>query len=128
MPILDALAIMTKNIVAQEGQSVKAVFVETGEYDPDTASCKTIETKIDCKAIFLDLAIESHGDLTYGGTLIEKGDREVYLPYNSLFPRKPSPTGDYLLDIKNSKWRIVQIKENNPSGVNEILYKLLVRR
>ena len=128
MAILDQLATMAQQMVNSEGQNVSVTFVTTGTYNPATSSVANTTTTIACKAIFLDFAIEGHGDTTYNGTLIEKGDREVYLPHYSGFPRKVNPGIDYIVDAAGIKWRIIQVKSNNPTGANEILYKLLVRK
>lgn len=116
-------------MIAQEGQNVTVGFVgQSGTYDPTTGKNVPAATvNVASKAIFLDYALESYSLINNKGTLIEKDDKEVYLSHQSGFPRKPSPT-DTITDASGVKWRIITVKEDNPSGVLTIKYTLQVRR
>lgn len=129
MGVLNSLKAMADRMIAQEGQSVTVGFLgQSGTYDPTTGkNTPTATVSIPSKAVFLDYALESYSLTNNKGTLIEKDDKEVYLSHQTGFPRKPSPT-DTLTDASGVKWRIITVKEDNPSGTLTIKYTLQVRR
>lgn len=133
MSRLSALKTMADRVLAREGQDVTVYFVDTTSTDYDPGSllpppAPIAPTAVASKAVFLDFALLSNGAMVGNNTLIEKGDNEVYLQHATGFPRAVSPSGDYIIDNKGTKWRVVLVKSNNPSGSLEIMYKLMVRR
>jgi len=131
MGVLNSLKAMADRMIAAEGQSVNVYFVDqdNGGYDPDlSTSVNSAPVVVATKAVLLNFALESTGSTTYNGILVEKDDRECYLSWKSTFPRDPDALGDYLIDSANTKWRIMTMKHNNPSGSTEIMYNLLLRR
>lgn len=129
MGVLNSLKAIADRMIAQEGQSVTVGFLgQSGTYDPTTGKNTPAATvSITSKAVFLDYALESYSLTNSKGTLIEKDDKEVYLSHQTGFPRKPSPT-DTIIDASGVKWRIITVKEDNPSGALTIKYTLQVRR
>jgi len=129
MAILNQLALIASDLIKKEGQPVIVNFIgQSGVYDPTTGKNTPAATvPITSYAVFLDYALESYSLTTSKGTLIEKDDKEVYLKWESTYPRKPSPT-DYIVDKAGVKWRIVTVKEDNPSGSCVIKYTLQLRR
>jgi len=131
MGVLNSLKAMADKMIAAEGQGVNIYFVDqdNGGYDPDTsANTSSAPVVVGTKAVLLNFALESTGKTTYNGVLIEKDDREAYVSWQAGFPRDPGVVGDYLVDSANTKWRIMTMKHNNPSGSVEIMYNLLLRR
>ena len=129
MAILDNLKKMSDQMIVSEGQTVTVNFIgQSGTYDPSTGKNAPAATvSVNSYAVFLDYALESYSLTTAKGSLIEKDDKEVYLQWQSTFPRKPSPT-DFVVDKNNIRWRIITVKEDNPSGSCVIKYTLQVRR
>lgn len=129
MRVLDALKRMADNMIVREGQTVTVNFIgQSGTYDPTTGKNTPAATvPITSYAVFLDYALESYSLTTSKGSLIERDDKEVYLKWESTYPRKPAPT-DYVVDKAGVKWRIITVKEDNPSGSCVIKYTLQVRR
>lgn len=125
---------MVRDVVNREGQIVTLSLIDdTGVYNPDTSEV-VLDDPVEhtTKAIFLDFAILANGLQTKGGGTIEMNDKQVYLlPIDTttkeVFSRKPSPAGDTITDVNGKVWRIVLIKEYNPSGSNTIMYDMLVR-
>ena len=131
MALLDKIAAMTQKFLNREGQTVTVYFVDNSvdDYNPSTGTnTPSTDTSVVTKAVLLPFLFETRGDTTYSGTLIEKEDRECYLSTKVAFPRQPNGAGDYLIDAEGTKWRILVSKPHNPSGVLEIMYKLLLRR
>lgn len=129
------LAKMAASILSREGQTSTLYLVDTdaSDYDPTTGlNTPSTPTSYSVKTIFLDFAILANGKQTTKGDLIEKDDKQVYLSATSntgtSFARKPSPAGDYIVDVNGKKWRIMLVKEYNVDGVNTIMYDLLVRK
>ena len=128
MAMLTALQYMAQRLIAQEGQDCTVYLVDMGEgnYDPVTGTnTQAAPTKVDTKAVFLNVQA---GRTMFVNTLIEKEDKEVYLSSAATFARKPNAVGDYITDASGTKWRIVVVRDNNPTGSAEIMYDLLVRR
>lgn len=130
MAILSALKAMADRVIASEGQQVAVYFVTKNDedYDPTVGDTTPTITSVASNAIFLDLGLISNGMMTKAGTLVEMEDKECYLSHAAGFPRTPSPTGDYIVDANGDKWRIAVVKQNNPSGSLEIMYKLLCKK
>lgn len=129
MAFLNGLKRMADSLIVSEGQPVTVTFLShTTTYDPTTGkNTPAASVAVSSYAIFLDYALESYSLTTSKGTLIEKDDKEVYLKSETTYPRKPSPT-DTITDNSGVKWRIITVKEDNPSGSNTIKYTLQVRR
>lgn len=128
MAMLSALQYMAQRMIDQEGQSCVVSFVDMGDdnYDPATGTnTAATPTEVTTKAVFLNVQA---GRTMFVNTLIEKEDQEVYLSTAVAFPRKPNGVGDYITDANGTKWRILVVRDNNPSGSANIMYDMLVRR
>lgn len=66
------------------------------------------------------------------GTLIEADDKELFMqPINKTDPDATQPTihaNRDLVIINGTEWKILALKEINPSGVNAILFDMHLRR
>ena len=113
--------ITTLTILGEDG----VYYVDTGTISDPTNETFTV------KAILLDYKLNSNGTQVKPGTVIEQGDKQCYLtPYDTdgnAIPT-PSPTGDTLTDAQGVVWRILNIKEYNPTGASCIMYDLMLRR
>jgi hypothetical protein len=111
----------------REGKDAQIVQVgKDGTYDPTTGSYSDTDVTTACRIIMFDFALLTNGVQTKAGTLIEANDKQVYMTA-PLLVGKPSATGDYLL-INGKQWRIMLIKEYNPTTSQTIMYDLLVRK
>ena len=72
------------------------------------------------------------GMKSHFGTLIESDDKELYMvPINKADPDATQPTihaNRDLVIINGTEWKILALKEINPSGVNTILFDMHLRR
>lgn len=96
-------------------------------YNPETGESTSTIAQHTLRGIVFDYTLQSNGTSSKHGT-IEVGDKQVYLLPTSI----PSgvvlnPVGD-TLDFDNSRWRIISIKEMNPTGALSVLFELLVRK
>lgn len=85
----------------------------------------------------VELAINDYpqansGDKSRFGTLIEASDKEVFIrPINKTDPEATQPiihANRDLVIINGIEWKILALKEINPSGVNTILFDMHLRR
>ena len=103
-----------------------------GDYNPATGEASETTVEIPVKAIQLDLPLTRNGASTISGTAIQDGDKQVFV-------QPPQKTEEYalpiIIDVASDKinlngvlWNIVTFKEINPTGLNQILIELYVRR
>lgn len=113
---------------------VAATYIKKtqGDYNPATGEAPETTVEIPVKAIQLDLPLTRNGASTIGGTVIQDGDKQVFV-------QPPQKTEQYALpivvDVATDKinlngvlWNIITFKETNPTGLNQILIELYVRR
>lgn len=104
----------------------------TGEYDPATGDVSNSVEEIPIEAILMDLTLQSNGLSTKYGTLVEAGDKELYMrPVNKtnplLDPVVIQPATDKIR-IGGFTYQIVTFKELNPTAANSVLVTLYLRR
>lgn len=126
---------IVKNILGREGQSATLVQQPKGTqgtYDVETGvftGSAPVSTTV--KVVVLDYALITNGKVVSNNTLIESNDKECYMDAKSSLgvdlASKPSPTGDTLV-INGETWRIMNVKEVNPSGSYTVMYNLLLRK
>lgn len=100
-------------------------------YDPstgDTTGGSTATCSV--KIVMLDFGLISNGLQSKAGTNISIDDKEVYLSpldvNGTAFPKVLMPNDK--LTIGSEVWNILTIKEYAPNTVNNIMYKLLIKR
>ena len=128
------LAPMVAKTLAREG--VTAILSQPPResertYNPSTGEM-TGGTTATCsvKIVMLDFGLVSNGLQSKAGTTISIDDKEVYLSpldvNGAAFPKTLMPNDK--LTIGSEVWNILTIKEYAPNTVNNIMYKLLVKR
>lgn len=79
-----------------------------------------------------DFPQANSGEKSHFGTLIESDDKELMLqPINKADTNATQPSiqaNRDLIIVNNIEWKILALKEINPSGVNTILYTAHLRR
>lgn len=101
-------------------------------YDPATATVTQVNEEIPVQGILMDLTLQSNGLSAKYGTLVQAGDKEVYLrpPHKTdplISPVEITPTIDKIV-AEGIVYNIVTMKELNPTGTNPVLYTLYLRR
>ena len=103
----------------------------TGSYNPDTSEYVATTTSYTVRIIPFDYIKKGDGLGTATGTDIQTGDRQIYLePLNQtnsdlVMPRL-QPNKDRL-QVADKLYRIIALKELNPTMSDSILYELYVR-
>jgi hypothetical protein len=103
----------------------------TGSYNAATGSMTTVDTVTPVRAILMDRTLQHNG-------LGEKGSTEILAGDKQMFVQPPqTPTGPTILNIDPTKdtvlvgsvrYKIVTLKEINPTSSYPMLYELYVRR
>lgn len=79
-----------------------------------------------------DFPQANSGEKSHFGTLIESDDKELMLqPINKADTNATQPSiqaNRDLIIVNNIEWKILALKEINPSGVNAILFDMHLRR
>ena len=117
-----------------EDDPLTAIYLSynDGVYNPTLGENVTAVTEVEVDAILLDLTLQSNGLSTKFGTLVLGGDKNLYIRP----PEKKDIEAEALVinpskdrvRIGTVEYKIVTMKEINPSGSNPILYDLYIRR
>lgn len=103
-----------------------------GTYDPATSQNTAVVTEIPVQAILLDLTLKSNGLGTEAGSLIQAGDKQMFVrpteqaKYRAT-PLGVNPTGDRV-QVGTVTYKIVTFKEINTTASEQILIELYIRR
>lgn len=104
----------------------------TSTYDPATGTNSVNYLRIPVKAVQMDLNLRSNGTTVANNTLIQSGDKQLYIqPPNKtdaiLLPLEVNPSSDKV-EINGVVWRILTFKEITPSASDQILIELYIRK
>lgn len=108
-----------------------ALYVQSsaGEYDPATGSVAPVIKSIPVKGILLDFTLQSNGLTTKYGTTILAGDKQFFMQPPSKtggLPLKITPVADHVR-VGSKSYQVVAMREHNPSGLDPIVYELVLR-
>lgn len=109
-----------------QGWSCSATLIKTSSvYDPNTSENVVTESRFTMQAIPFDYINKFQGVSTQSDTLIKTGDKQVYLKPTPLVI-SIDPNADRL-QIGSTIYKIVTVKECNPTLTNPLYYELFVR-
>lgn len=109
-----------------QGWSCSATLIKTSSvYDPNTSENVVTESRFTMQAIPFDYINKFQGASTQSDTLIKTGDKQVYLKPTPLVI-SIDPSADRL-QIGSTIYKIVTVKEVNPTLTNTLYYELFVR-
>lgn len=104
------------------------VKVKPGTYDPNTGTNTAVTVEAAVQLIVMDLTLQSNGYSVKYGTLIQAGDKEIYIrPTDQMKLLGIDPASDSVR-VGSVTYKIVSFKEVNPTGTDPIVYSLYVRR
>lgn len=111
--------------------------LDGGDYDPTTGTITPIVENIPIRCILMDLTLQSNGAGTRDKTLIQDGDKILYVrPSDTLLPIL-MPNGILAIDSADDKvivggytYDVVTTKTLDPtaSGTAPIMFELYIRR
>jgi hypothetical protein len=114
------------NMMARYGGPAKVQKQGEGVYDPATSEYTAGDTLYPVKAMVFDYTLQSNGLQTEKNTLIQTGDKQVFIQNLDYPGLVISPEKDFIL-LGDKKYRIITYKELNPSQEANILMELFVR-
>lgn len=105
---------------------------QQGAYDTATSEYANIPVEVPCSILLLDLTRNNNGLSSVFGTEILAGDKECWMlppekADNTTMPLVIDTTSDRLR-VGNITYKIVTMKEANPTGANPIAYQFMLRR
>jgi hypothetical protein len=109
------------------GCSALYVKTKTGEYDPETGEVASSTKTLPVRGCLLDA--DDRLSMKFN-TSIQAGDKQFLMqPPEKAggIPLKIEPESDSI-KIGSTLWRVVAIKETNPTGASPILYEIILRR
>lgn len=112
------LAQTARELLAEYGQDVTFTRQSSAVYDNENGQVSATETTFSGKGVIFTY---KNGVSQVNGSLIEKGDQELYLEGNTL----PVP-GD-TVTVANVSYKVVYVMAIEPAGIN-VLYQIQVRR
>ncbi len=125
---------VVKNVMAKGSQTATLVQEQKsteGSYNPDTGEfTKATATSTTVRVVLIDYALTSNGLQTKSGTLIEANDKQCYMDAkatNGTDISRAVSAVDHLV-IDGETWRVMNVKEYNPSGSYTIMYDLMLRK
>lgn len=115
-----------KRLIAKKGETSTLLRkAEGAASDPDKPwrpAVAAAPTETTCSAAWLDYAQN-----VVDGTLIKRGDQQVYIPAVDLAGVVPDPSSDVLQRASGEKWKVVSVEVLAPNG-EHILYTVQVRK
>lgn len=124
---IDPLVRAVMNMMRTKGGAASLVIPD-GEpaYNPDTSTVISTETYYPVRVIVFDYIKKTDGTGTvYGSTLIETGDKQVFVQPTPDLPVPKARTGRVI--FKGVSYNIITVKAIDPSGTNVLLYELFMR-
>jgi hypothetical protein len=118
----------------REFPSVSATYKQYVDsvYNPSTGTMSQVEVATSVQAILLDLTLRSNGLGTRFGTEIMAGDKQLLVRPPHKDGTVPQPltinTATDRVNVGGHDYKIVTLKEINPTGTDPILYDLYIRR
>jgi hypothetical protein len=122
---MDSFNRVVFNMMARYGGMSTATVVGEGVYNDDTREFEATATVYDIQTMVFDYTLQSNGDQTQKNTLIQAGDKQVFVRPLADMPRLQP--GKDTVQLGGKSYRIVTYKELNPSGLDNCLIELYVR-
>jgi hypothetical protein len=114
------------------GEATLLVNSSPDNYDPATGTYTPTTSNFSVKALLMDYTMQKNGASEMGNTLILVGDKQCYIqPRNKANPNLTMPSllpNRDRIKIGTDIWKIVSLKDLNPSGTNSVLIELHLRK
>ena len=118
------------NMMTRYGTQCYLVSVnQSGGYNPDTSEfVANLSKSYKINVIFTDFPLRKDGTRLIGGSLMDEADKMAYVqPYKDVPLPKIDPAKDKL-KVGNEYWRILGVKEENPTLSESIVLILYIKR
>lgn len=121
---------MVVEFMNEFGTTATIILHHTGTYDTSTGVYANGTTNVSVKAILMDRTLRSDGDQNSANSLIQAGDKQCFI-------QPPEKNGGSVIQINTSSdlcliggttYRIVTMKQINPSTTDNVLFELYLRK
>jgi hypothetical protein len=106
-----------------------------GTYDPTTGTFTADVNQFSVKGILMDLQLKQNGMGVQSGTMIQEGDKVLYLVPSADMLETTTPAGLYTENVAADRvkvgavdYKIFNVKALDPTGTGAILYEFYLRR
>jgi len=119
-------------VAMMDDYGTEAIYQKSiqGAYNPETGmSISTTQQSI--KAILMDLTLQSNGYSVKWGTMVQAGDKEIYVQPPERIDHHPALVIDPATDaivVAGVTYKVVTHKTVNPTGAHNIVHTFYVRR
>ena len=104
------------------------------DYIVQTSTAPVLEQEFPCRGILFERTLQSNGNGVYGNTLIEVGDKQLFIqpPEDDGFYQTNEtdvihPNRDRIR-IGDKLYRVITFKQVNPSADNSVLFECYIRQ
>jgi hypothetical protein len=130
MTTIDPFHRVVRNMMTRYSAPATLLSQGAGVYDPATSSYTAVVTPYAVRIIPFDYIKKGDGVGEENNSLIQTGDRQIFLepPIQSLLPAMPriQPSKDKL-QVLDKIYRIIALKDLNPTMADTIIYEMYVR-
>lgn len=122
------MAATAQELLLEFGGPVTVRQVVTGEYDPELGEAPTTTVDNDGIGALFDYSAQSAGLANLAGSVIETGDKQLYLaPELAAGGPMIEPKPADLVLALGATWRVVTVKPLAPAGI-VLLFELQLRK
>lgn len=134
-PYLDKFTRIVKKEMDRYGFDLDIIrTTPSTEYDPLNPLAPAEETLFPCRGILFDLTLQSNGDTFRPNSLINAGDKQLFIQppeddgfYNTNETDVVLPNRDKI-KIGNKMYKIITFKQLNPSATDSVLFECYIRQ
>jgi hypothetical protein len=122
---MDSFKRVVQNMMTRYGTTLTVIVCGDAVYNPATSESVPVETQYIVPGMVFDFTLQSNGAQTAPGTLVQVGDKQVFLQPTADVPRLRAERDFVVLGDK--RYKVVTYKETNPTTADNTLIELLVR-
>lgn len=104
------------------------------DYDTESGTIIEVKELVNARAMMFDMTLQSNGTGNFRSTLIEAGDKQLFIrpiskntDVQAVTLTTITPARDRIV-IGGDKYKVVTFKEVNPSTTNSSLWELYIRK
>lgn len=125
MSLYGELAAVADELLAEFGQEIILYASMPGGYNPATGQSSATDAGYYGRGAAFDFNFRDSGQTFGAGTLIQAGDRQLYLSPVGV----PAPKPGDLVDLADgSRWNVAAVKTTDPSSAEPVIFECLLRR
>lgn len=126
---MDSFKRVVHNMLSRYGGTATVVVSTQGTYDVNASQYTTVQTSYPVMAVAFDLVLKNNGSKDMTDTLIQEGDKQIFIqPISNSNPLPELNPATDVVTMGGKSWKIVTIKDLNPTLADSVLLELFVRK